>query len=1095
MADWSDCAAEDGYTVAPRSVSIRLAAQSTMLARTLSKPAIWIVAAVALAILDLLAPRNLSICVLHALLLLVAWRLLNRRHVSLLTATSMVAVVIPGLVQLIEQINTPSAETQFAQVFSVDVIAPARVWTTLSLAAAGLFHINLQRARRRRVALRRELQQKVRGRTVELRKVNQTLRGEIARRETTERRLDQTETNLRSLIDRMQLQVLRKNRDGVITYANETFIANLGRDPDDVIGRLDSEFYPPEMAESYRADDIRVMDSGQSVDHVEEHPLPDGQRGYVQVFKAPEYNEHGDCVGIQVIFWDVTEKQRSAIALRESEARKRALFEMSADAVLLVDPDKKIIEANSSAASLFALPADDLVGKPLTEVARLGPDADQRIDWDALGDSQRHEMTLFRVNRTTFESELSVHPIPMGNAEGMAVIVRDVTIRRRAFEALQEAKAAAEATSRTKSEFMAGVSHELRTPLGGITGLTDLLLETPLSERGRQYVDMIRQSGSLLSDVIEDILDFSAIEAGQVQIHSEPIDLHRVVGSAFKSIAARAVDKPLALVFSIDPSTPRRVVADPKRMRQIIMNLAGNAVKFTPSGEVHVRVSPARRDDLDVPDGCAGICIEVKDTGVGIPEDKHANVFEAFERGEEGTTRRFGGTGLGLSICHGLVKRMGGRVDLTSQVDVGSTFKCLLALEIDKDHRVDSSEPLPVGSCVVCVTSDALEASLVETLGAADVPHVEATAIGSDEPCVWIVSDDHSAANRIGELRRGQDIVVWMSKLGSALPPAARAEDPILFQPILADELLQTIRDPQRQSDRSQSSEKPATVDTLLEDDTAEIESPNGLRLLLVDDSVVNRRVIHDQLATAGYQIDLACGGQEAINKATQTAYDCVLMDLQMPDMDGTEATAQIRKHYHQQQTDPPPTIALTAHVTDQHREQCRKAGMLGFVTKPVDRAKLLDEIEKYTAEGFTMNASSTSPDNMGDASASDDLLGQTSWRDQMKLHSGSRPDTLLAICNAFLEEVPQLVDRIHTAVDADDAAALKTASHTLKSCLAYVAVDEDVSRAALIEQNSGKPDSITKEQLSEIDVISKRWIECVKTLRDETAASMNVEV
>ncbi len=1058
----------------------------SLLKSALAKPTVWIAIALCLAIADFFAPAELAICAVHALILPIAWRLLHRRHVSLLTATLMVAVVIPGLYHLVSHNYNQTVHEVDGKAAAMSVIDPARVWTTLTLAAAGLFHINLMRARRRRVGLRRDLQQKVRRRTDELRQLNQSLRDEVQRRQTTEHLLDRSETNLQSLIDRMHLQVLRKDRDGTITYANETFCKQLARDPSDVIGKPDSEFYPPELADGYRADDLRVMETGKPVEHVEEHPTPDGGTGYVQVFKAPEFDQSGQCVGIQVIFWDVTEKHRSAIALRDSEARKRALFETAGDAVILSDRDQTVVEANPSAAHLFQIPTEQLVGRPLGDIAQpIVVDHGDPVDWSELAQTERHEMTLQRRDGSQFDSEVTINAIPMGDSQGMAIIVRDVTVQRQAMETLREAKAAAEATSRTKSEFMAGVSHELRTPLGGITGLTDLILDTPLSPRGRQYVDMIRQSGSQLSDVIEDILDFSAIEAGQVQINPQPIDVHAVVSNAFKSIAARAVGKPLELAIRVDPDTPRHVVADPKRIRQIVMNLGGNAIKFTPSGSVTLKLSGDRSATNNEH---ANICIAVSDTGVGIPADKREAVFEAFERGEEGTTRRFGGTGLGLSISNELARRMGGRIELESKVESGSTFTCHLELPLAETTTTPKRAIDEKVCCLVDTGQLVIDQSIAQILGAYAIPTVTQIPEDATRRLTWIVSPQQIASTHFESMRRSGDQVVWVTRLGEPLSDQAQDQDAILSQPVLPDELIAAAM----HSNSSEGDE----FDFDLQDDAA--RQARKIResqlLLLVDDSPVNQTVIRDQLMTAGFQVDVAPGGAEAITMAGQKDYDCVLMDLQMPDMDGTEATQRLRAMLARQSKSSPPVIALTAHVTDEHRKLCFDAGMNGFITKPVDRDKLVAEIAKQTSDAADSAGTETTSDDRstnettGARVVDENETSSESWRQRIQARSGNRPDMLLAICEAFLEEVPDLIQRIRGSVETRDAASLKTASHTLKSCLAYVAEADDVSKAASIESDSDEPENVSRERVEEIERIASHWIGCVQTLRDETA-------
>ena len=1157
------------------------------LSRVLFRPAVWIIAAVALVALDLFAAPGLAVYVLALFLLPLAWRMLHRRYVAKLTALLMVAVAVPGAVHAIgRELNREPSHTIAANELHDPhpwPIEPARLWTLASLAAAGLFHGNLQRDRRRRLTLRQELQRRVRRRTNQVQRANRALRNEVSLRQETEHLLDRSENRFKALMDRMQLQVTRKNLDGVIIYANETFCRNLGVTAADVIGRTDADLFPAGLALAYRDDDLRVMSSGQAVDQVEEHPGLKGKPGFVQVFKAPEYDKDGRCSGVQIIFWDITQKHRAEIALRDSEARKRALFEASRDAMLLVDAQGLIVEANPSAAELFHLDPSKFVGRRLDEIAvpvdRRSPMArsiashaaleatHNTISWANLTKAKRHEMKLARADGSTFDSEVTVHTIPVGSHEGMAILVRDVTLRRRAFETLQNAKAAAEAANRTKTEFMAGVSHELRTPLGGITGLAELLAGSPLSQRDRQYVDLIRHSASLLSDVIEDILDFAAIEAGRLQIIPTPIDLHQVVAEAYECVSSRAVEKPLRLVLVIDPHTPRYLIADAKRIRQIVINLAGNAVKFTSLGEVRLQLSvdtprpdytiqPASKPTFERSASTVPIVIAVTDTGSGIAVEDQARVFDAFERGENGTTRVHGGTGLGLSISQKLARRMGGDIELTSQLGHGSTFRCHLLLEQDpaartrqparipspetSDILIDTDSTLMDATFLSTLRQHGIRCSLAAEVDPKDLLRVDRDRIGR-QPRIWIVNP--TSAERWSQLRRSGDRVIWVTRIGEAIPRVARDNDPLLIEPVSPDRLLQTIQEVE-----TGPHDAPATSRKLrVNQDSPGSPPPQGPphhgpshgRVLLVDDSEVNRIVIRDLLAREGFDVDVAADGQEAIRCVSQSVYqgkaadglaadvkptpsrpeqpyDCILMDLQMPDMDGSMVARRIRQMLQRLGKASPPIVALTAHVTDEHRRLCAEAGMDGFLTKPIHPTRLIAELRlripdpphafpRVAISETTMTSPdqphSTDPLPNNDITPSEKLEDGASedmnegaspktsvsqWRERMKSHGGNQPEIVVSLCDAFLSEVPMLLRQLRSAVEKQDLKRLRIAAHTLKSCLRYVADEQDVAVAAEIEANAMTPDQVSSQQLEQVEAIAGLWTERVRQLRGE---------
>ncbi len=1062
-------------------------------ARHLARPPFWIVIAITIAIADILAPVQADLCALHVVVLPILWRSLHRRYVPLLTVVLILATIFPELLNtiaavLLQELGADNQQPASESVAMFGALQPVRLWILLALVTAGLFQANLQQSRRRRLALRRELQQRVRKRTNQLRRANTALRSEMSRRQETEHLLDRSETNFRAVIDRMQLQVLRKDRAGVITYANDTFCHYLGLTPADVIGYTDEDIYPAELAAAYRADDQLVMTTGLSVDHVEQHPGPEGQTGYVQVFKAPEYDQAGNCTGIQVIFWDITQKHRSEIALRNSETRKRALFESAGDAVLLVDQQHRIVEANPSATVLFSQPVAALCGRlleqvatPLNAIGDTDDDAGEHqsewstIPWDSLPRGQRCEVTIRRDDSSVFDSEVSLHPLPIGESQGFAIIMRDVTLRHQAFEALREAKAAAEAASRTKSEFLAGVSHELRTPLGGIMGLSDLLAETPLSSRGAQYVEMIRHSASLLGDVIEDILDFAALEAGRVQITLAETDLHHVVGDAFKSLAARAIDKPIQLIYSIDPKTPQYIVSDAKRLRQVVINLAGNAVKFTPAGEVHLRLSVI--DDW--------LALDVVDTGVGIPLEKQQRVFDAFERGEASTRRRFGGTGLGLSISDGLIRRLGGRIELLSRPDVGSRFRCLVPFQVVKKKGSPLRSVLLPNDAVINVENETLFLAVREMLtrlGIASHRYSPRRDPNSSRPLVWLLDTHSSLRHRVRAESRPQDRVLWLTRLSEPVPAQFLPQDVILVQPVLPDELFAAIsgnpvplpdsarRDlPHNNSQRRNldSESPPASAPRSVHS----TEPAVRLQLLLVDDSEVNRVLLYDLLTASGYEVDIACDGTEAIAKASSKQFSGILMDLQMPDMDGTEATLAIRELYQSRGQSMPPIVALTAHVTEQHRSQCFGAGMDGFLTKPIDRHLLLltlTELIGATEQELDFNVNVEVPDEMPSTIPT--------WQQRLRSLAGNDLQTIHAVCEAFLEEVPLLLSKLQQAATNGDSVVASRAAHTLKSCLRHVAEPEDIAVAGRIEDLAKNGQPITSEDLLKIYSVSETW-------------------
>ena len=1071
--------------------------------RAAAKLTPWLAVGAVVMLIDFATPPQWGVSVLYMALLLIAFQFLARRHIPRLIVALVALSLLPYFARLPLQFE------------------PVRLWVPLGLLAAVYYHNDSQRRRKRRLLIRKQLQRSVRRRAIQVRRINEALRREIARRQATQQRLNRTETHLQSLAQRMQLQVIRKDIEGVITYANEAFCRGIGRAVSEVIGSTDSDLYPPALADAYRLDDERVLRSGEAVDHIESHPTPDGKTGWVQVFKAPDYDDQNKIIGIQMVFWDVTDSYRKTAELRRSEARKRALFDAAREAVLLVDDQGLVVEANPAAVAMLSKSEMPLAGHRLVDIAlpessiqglgeepqaALGMGTDSQpverrrvadptsrppLSWSDLPHGQRREIVLRPRGEADFPAEVSIHPIPLENSIGLAIFIRDVTLRHRTLAALRDAKSAAEDASRIKSEFMASVSHEIRTPLGGITGSAELLSQMDLPPKAQQYVDMIRHSGELLSRVIGDILDLASIEAGRLKINPEPTDLHRCVGEAFRFLATRAMGKDVELVLDIRPGVPRNAVVDANRLRQIVINLAGNAIKFTPQGHVVLRVAV---ESVGGQEGANAkperwLCLEMIDSGIGIAPQRLEKIFEPFEQGDSGTTRRFGGTGLGLSISDQLVKRMGGSIQVTSEPGHGSTFLCELPLvEAEPDETAiaeHAKSPPNQPTVAVQIGHPIQRRAIIDLL----------------VNCGYTIADDGETriidVSFTGEVASGDSKVIWLSRVDDPTPPQQKPDQPILLKPILPDDLLRLLRsekvEPQAHSPRLPSRAFATNTQS----------SANALSdatcLLLVDDSPVNQAVIRDFLTGAGYHVDLASSGQEAINAAELRRYACVLMDLQMPGMDGIEAMTQMVLQDERRSQQPPPFIALTAHATDDHRQRCLNHGMKAFLVKPIDRQALIDTVDGLVsgtlppvvdshaivpvvfATGLdalpSQDKGPFTPEEQPTGKGEDDNSDR--WRARLLKAAGNDPATARSLTQAFLEEVPQLCENLTDSLGRKDARAARIALHTLKSCLKYVAepLDWEVAERCEAMAMQGNLKEITPLE-PQVQAIAKRWVQ-----------------
>ncbi|MBF0511440.1 MAG: response regulator [Candidatus Omnitrophica bacterium] len=558
---------------------------------------------------------------------------------------------------------------------------------------------------------------------------------------------------------------------------------------------------------------------------------------------------------------------------------------------------------------------------------------------------------------------LEFHGIPLFDEDGKVVRMIEYFInideRKKQEELQRKIREEAQEAARAKGKFLANMSHEMRTPMNAIIGFSDLLQNTVLDNVQRDYVDTIKNSGDVLLVLINDILDVSKIEAGALQLEKIGFDLEYLVGSVLKMVKTKVLDKNIDLLFEFLPGTPMFFMGDPTRIRQIILNLIGNAAKFTQRGEVKVTVST-----VGVSSGVGDIqtiVISVKDTGIGIPQDKLGMIFDVFTQADESTTRKFGGTGLGLSISRSLAQKMGGDIEVRSEVGRGSEFIVTLQLELaepvaNKDISMVSMIDL-TGKKVVIVDDNQSNVKLIERYCQESGLDVVFTAGRANKLLEWLNKQQDLPQIILADImmpeKDGMDLAKQLRKeekykqvkliaVTSDVRPGTAAQaqqvgfDAYLPKPVIRKELIKIIQ--VVLGDKRETKE-------IVTRHTAEELSLKDVKVLVVEDMVTNQKLLKVYLDMFGCRSDYANNGQEAVEKMKNGSYDVCLMDLQMPVMGGLEATEIIRREFNKDI----PIIALTAAAMKEDEEKSLKGGMNDYLTKPIDRQKLKDLLIKWT--------------------------------------------------------------------------------------------------------------------------------------------------
>jgi signal transduction histidine kinase/CheY-like chemotaxis protein/HPt (histidine-containing phosphotransfer) domain-containing protein len=812
---------------------------------------------------------------------------------------------------------------------------------------------------------------------------------------------------------------------------------------------------------------LRQQAGKRNADNPLEKQLPDGRFLEIRVGRLSGG-------GVVAMFTDVTGRREAEQQRQRSEALLKDAIGALDEAFVLRDPQDRVVYCNEKFRDMYA--ADEQPIAPgssypllVAEAARRGrfPAAIGRVaDWVSehlARPRSANELRIVELDDGRIMRAID-RRTPDGYHVGVRVEITDLVM----------ATNRAEASAKSKSRFLANMSHEIRTPMNAIIGMTGLVLETEINAEQRELLDIVRDSGDALLALINDILDFSKIEAGQLDLELTEFDLHDTIRQSAKLLMQKARDKDIALEFVIGRDVPRVVKGDAYRLRQVLLNLLSNAVKFTDHGWVLLSVAARPRS---LPSQDAELEFRVRDTGTGIPAEKLKHIFQPFSQADDSITRRFGGTGLGLSICTELVSKMGGQLAVDSVDGEGSTFSFTVRMPESGEQAqrqnvqhvpvlVLDRSPLPDRTLLDCLKHWNLDARPART------PAQALTMLGDDgnRPDYVVVKSSWlglASASQQEQISGHFDMAARILLMDTAIDSSIEKQfGHSLRWPggtnSLYDALAVTVQNGAHTSGSPDQQFKEA-VDT------------SSRFLLLVDDNPINRKLALRLLEGMGHRVAVATNGLEAVNFVTEQPVDMVLMDMQMPVMDGFEATARIRE-MEQGGERHTPIVAMTAHAMAEDKQRCADAGMDGHVSKPIVKQVLAETVARLAlrstpspntdsnAASATTQQTQASPNNQPQASDAAvtglELINRAAALDQL----GGDEELFDELCGMFVASLPEVCENLRKAATSQDIDQLGNLAHAQKGAAGAIAASQCRELAATLEQvcNSGDHEQAT---------------------------------
>jgi PAS domain S-box-containing protein len=772
---------------------------------------------------------------------------------------------------------------------------------------------------------------------------------DITERKISEEALEEANVKLNALIQASPLAILTFDPEGRVQSWNTAAERIFGWKEEEVLG-LQPPIIPDDRRHEFRAL-IEINLQGRMFTGVElQRKKKNGSLIDISLSSAPIRDSLGRIRGIVSVMDDITKRKAAERSLRESLHFLQRLIDTIPNPIFYQDTNGRFQGYNQAFERFVDLSRGEIIGKTAYDIY-----PKEQADWLKASDSDLLNKPGILVKETTMRLvdgqrvDVIFNRATYANEDetlaGLVGVIIDITDRKRAEAELKRAKEAAEEAARIKADFLANMSHEIRTPLNAVIGMAGLLLDAALSPEHQDCVETIRSSGDTLLAIINDILDFSKIDGGNMELERHPFDLRSCIEESMDLSAARAAEKGLNLAYEIDDHTPEMIIGDLTRLRQVFVNLISNAVKFTEEGEVFVSVDSRHLKERDYE-----FHFGIKDTGIGISSDHMNRLFKSFSQIDASTTRKYGGTGLGLAISKRLVELMGGNIWAESEVGMGSIFHFTIVAQArpaEPKAFQNPDQPILEGKRVLIVDGRDTNLKIMKQLAISwhMLPGTAANAkdavdlARSNAFDVAILSIEVQGMNLptlVSEIRKYQREmpIILNSSFGSKKIDECKQFNAFLSRPIKPSSLYESL---------GRIFDNEAIVERSSLSPQHEHDNVHKLRILLAEDNVINQKVALRMLKKIGYRADLAANGLEVLQALERLHYDVVLMDVQMPEMDGLEATRAIRKRLPPE--DQPRIIAITAYALEGDREKCLKAGMDGYISKPVNVNELEDAL------------------------------------------------------------------------------------------------------------------------------------------------------